>query len=185
MVTQLTLSIQSLLAGGDRRSIGRAALVVAAVRQSPRRLPSLVKALGAADPVVALRAADAIEKLSRTDAARVARHRAELVRVAMRTADPAVRWNLIQTLARATSGARDSARLARRLEVWYLTDRSAIVRATALDALVSLAERHARLRSAAQRVFDDARGSGSAAVRARARRLRAAWLVGAPARSGR
>jgi hypothetical protein len=176
MVTQLTSSIESMLAGGDRRSLGRAAKVVDAVRASPRRLPSLVKALGAADPVVALRAADVLEKVSRTDAAKLNRHRATLLRAAVRTSDPAVRWNLIQTLVRITSGARESARLARRLEVWYLTERSAIVRTSALDALVSLAERDARLRPAARRVFDDARVAGSAAVRARARRLRADWL---------
>ncbi|MFI5229103.1 MAG: hypothetical protein ACHQWU_08540 [Gemmatimonadales bacterium] len=177
MVTQLTSSIEALLSGGDRRSIGRVAEVIAAVRAAPRRLPALIKALGASDGVVALRAADAIEKLSRVDAVRVGRYRATLLTAAAGTADPAIRWNLIQALERLTSGARESARLVRRLEVWYLTDRSAIVRASALDAVVSLAERDARLRAAARRVFDDARRSGSAAVRARARRLRRAWLV--------
>ena len=176
MVTQLTSLIESRLAGGDRRSVRGVADVVRAVRASPQRLPSLIRALRSADEVVAFRAADAIEKLSRTDANRLGQHRATLLRAAAGTTDAAVRWNLLQTLVRLPAGARATARLGRRLEVWYLTDDSAIVRASALDALVSLAARHEALRPAARRLLDDARTSGSAAVRARARRLRAPWL---------
>jgi hypothetical protein len=171
--------MQALLSGGDRRSIGRAAEVVAAVRASPRRLTSLVAALGGVDPIVALRAADAIEKLSRTDSARLRRYRATILHEAVRTKEPATRWNLIQTLSRLPAGRLADRALARRLEVWYLTDRSAIVQTCALDALVAMGERDALLRPAACRVFADARASGSAAVRARARRLRATWLEAA------
>lgn len=172
----MAVRIESLLSGGDRRSIGAVATVVAAVRASPRRVPSLVAALGSADPVVALRAADAIEKLSRDDTRRLVAHRSTLLRAATRTSDPTVRWNLIQTVARLPSSQRAARSFARRLEVWFLTDRSAIVQACALDALVSMAERDPELRVAARRVLADAKASGSAAVRARARRLRSAWL---------
>ena len=171
-------SVVTLLTGGDRRSIGRVAEVVAIVRSSPRRLPSLVKALAASNPVVVLRAADAIEKLSRLVPGRMAQHRATFLRVAARTTDPAVRWNLIQALTRVPSSRRAALGFARRLEVWYFVDRSAIVRTCALDALVTMAEGDARVRPAARAVFQDASRSGSAALRARARRLAAEWLRG-------
>ena len=138
----------------------------------------LVKALGASDPVVVLRAADAVEKLSRVIPKRMMSHRSTLIRVAAHTTDAAVRWNLIQTLTRLPCPKRSAPGFARRLEVWYLVDRSAIVRTCALDALVTMAADDARLRPTARRVFDDASRSGSAAVRARARRLSAEWLLG-------
>ena len=56
--------ILSRLRGGDRRSIGNVSEVVAAVRKKPDLLKGLVAGLFDEDPVVRMRAADAMEKVS-------------------------------------------------------------------------------------------------------------------------
>jgi hypothetical protein len=117
-----------------------------------------------------MRAADALEKLSRRDADRLAPYRQQLLRAMLATTDPVVRWNLIQLLPRLTHDRPAAKRLARRLEVWFLTDPSAIVRASALDAVVALAGREEALQSLAQRMLSEGLTAPSAAVRARARR---------------
>jgi hypothetical protein len=58
-------ALLDLLAGGDRRSIGHANQVVAAVLHSPGTFPQLIKGLRSADSRVRMRAADAVEKISR------------------------------------------------------------------------------------------------------------------------
>ena len=56
------------LSGGDRRSIGRSNDVVADVlarpAQAPRLLKILIGALASPDPVLRMRAADAVEKIT-------------------------------------------------------------------------------------------------------------------------
>jgi HEAT repeat protein len=56
--------ILSKLRGGDRRSIGKVGEVVCAVRKKPDLFNDLVTGLFDEDPVVRMRAADAMEKIS-------------------------------------------------------------------------------------------------------------------------
>ena len=56
------------LRGGDWRSIGRANAVARAVLRRPGTLPELAAGLWHADPVIRVRAADALEKVSRAQA---------------------------------------------------------------------------------------------------------------------
>lgn len=53
------------LAGGDRRSIGRANEIVELLQSQPCLLPQLIQEMWNSDPIVAMRAADAVEKFTR------------------------------------------------------------------------------------------------------------------------
>jgi len=55
----------SRLTGGDRRSIGRTGEVVAAVLGEPSLFGVLLSGLWSSDPLVRMRAADALEKITR------------------------------------------------------------------------------------------------------------------------
>ena len=57
-------NILSRLRGGDRRSIGKVNEVVTAVQKKPGLIKDLVDGLFDDDPVVRMRAADALEKIS-------------------------------------------------------------------------------------------------------------------------
>lgn len=57
-------SFLPLLTGGDRRSIGRSADVVAAVCVDPALFPVVFDAMLAADPLIRMRAADAVKKIT-------------------------------------------------------------------------------------------------------------------------
>ncbi len=54
--------IRKLLAGGDRRSIGRSAQVVADVLAHPERFGAVIAAISGDDPVIRMRAADVAER---------------------------------------------------------------------------------------------------------------------------
>jgi len=68
--------LASLLTGGDRRSIGQADAVAARVAEQPALLAKLWDCLADADPVVRMRAADALEKISRATPAAFNRYKA-------------------------------------------------------------------------------------------------------------
>ena len=57
--------LRDLLMGGDRRSIGRVDEVLELVLGQPKRVGELAKLLWDSDAVVRMRAADALEKISR------------------------------------------------------------------------------------------------------------------------
>ena len=59
--------ILSKLKGGDRRSIGNVSAVVAAVSKNTGLFKDLVSGLFDPDPIVRMRASDAMEKLSADD----------------------------------------------------------------------------------------------------------------------
>ena len=57
--------ILSLLQGRDRRTIGRSDKVAAILSRNPELFPQLIAGLWAVDPLVRMRAADAVEKVTR------------------------------------------------------------------------------------------------------------------------
>ena len=164
-------SVEDMLDGGDRRSLGQVSRLVARVRRNPALLPQIIAALRSPRPLVAMRAADAVEKISRRRADSLVPYRRRLINATVRTHDPVARWNLIQCLPRLEFGRPAAMRLARRMEVWYLTDQSAIVRTSALDACVALARQEPAIEPIAERLVSKALTAPSPAVRARARRL--------------
>jgi hypothetical protein len=174
----------ALLAGGDRRSIGRSNEVVRLVLARPALSRELFAGLALGDPVVRLRAADALEKVTRVRPDLLGLHGAALLRLAAGEAQPEVRWHLAQMIPRlalAPAERRTAARIVRR----WLADRSRIVQVFALQALADLAKDDPRLRSLALRLVRARMAVGGPAVRARGRRL-LRELGEAPAgRSGR
>ncbi len=136
-------------------------------------MDELVTAIDHDDPVVAMRAADALEKATEQwTPAQFAPFKPRLLRIAAQAEQQEARWHLAQIAPRLALTPRERASLLARLESW-LDDPSAIVRACALEAIVRLAndgedeDAHAH----AQTLLADALTSNSAAVRARARRL--------------
>jgi HEAT repeat protein len=160
------------LRGGDRRSIGRANAVARAVVRHPQALPELAAGLWHADPVVRVRAADALEKVSREEPTWLTPLRAELLTLAAETTEPELRWHLAQMLSRTGLSGSRRTRLVRILKR-YLRDRSAIVRVAAVQGLVDLSPR-AGLRPFVRRELDRMLTAGTPAERARARMLLAA-----------
>ena len=160
----------SLLTGGDRRSIGRSPVVVGRVLRRPKLLQVLVQGLSAADPLVRMRAADALEKVSVPLRSQLRRYVPRLLRLAKEASEQELQWHLSQVLPRLALSPKQRTE-ARRIFRGYLASRSSIVQAMAVEALVQLAPDSRAGRQAVVRLLAEASCSPRAAVRARARRL--------------
>lgn len=164
-------AFERTLAGGDRRSIGGANAAAAAVRRDPSRFDELWRCLGHREPLVRMRAADALEKYSRTSPAAFEVHKGDLL---ARTADDGtveVRWHLIAIVARLRLSGDEALTLCAYLEDRLRHDASRIVKVAALQAAHDVARVHAACEPLYAVMLAFAAASPWPSLRARAARL--------------
>jgi hypothetical protein len=82
------------MTGGSRRSIGRSDEVAELVCGAPEQFSELINCLWDDDPVVAMRAADAAEKVSRTRPGLLQPPKRELLRLLNEATRQELRWHL-------------------------------------------------------------------------------------------
>ncbi|HYA97804.1 MAG TPA: hypothetical protein VEH49_06880 [Methylomirabilota bacterium] len=163
-------NMRALLGGGDRRSLGRAAEAIVLVRRSPNRLGELFACLWEGDPRVRMRAADALEKISREKGGLLQRYKAELLGLLAEEGQQEVRWHLALMTPRLRLTAAECERVADNLQR-YLEDRSSIVKTLAMQGLADLTQQSPGLRPRVTELIRELTRTGTAAMRARGRKL--------------
>jgi hypothetical protein len=172
-VTTRKRSFASLLSGGDLRTTGKADEAVRIVFKQPCLFDRLLRELWNQDFRIAMRAADALEKATRGRPQLLRPYKAELLGLAEETSSRELQWHLAQILPRLALSGREQRRVLETMHRYRLSD-SAIVRTFALQALFELSAGSPQMRAAVVELLDDVASSGSAAERARARKLLAA-----------
>ena len=162
--------VRSMLAGGDRRSIGRADEVVDLVRLQPKELAHLIECLWDSDSLVCMRAADAAEKISRKQPHLLQPYKRALLSLLADATQQEVRWHLAVIIPRLQLSAAECRRVAKLLRA-YLEDRSSIVKTFAMQGLSDLTHQDASLRSMVLDLVRSLMRTGTAAMRARGRIL--------------
>jgi hypothetical protein len=136
------------LAGGDRRSIGRSN----------------------EDPVVCMRAADALEKITVQRPELLRPHKNALFEISGRTRQQEVRWHMAALFPRMNLRAKDRA-AAVDILFDYLGDKSSIVKTFAMQGLADLAAQDPTLRPKILPLLKELTDTGTPAMRARGRKL--------------
>lgn len=158
------------LGGGDRRSLGRANQLAAQAAKSQAIFAGLIEALFHDNPIIRMRAADASEKASRSNPKLLEPYKAELFSLLASETQIEVKWHLPQMLTRLplTNAERHAA-----IDTLqsYLEDRSSIVKTLAMQALADFAKEDPSLRPDALNTIRRLTKTGTAAMRARGRKL--------------
>jgi hypothetical protein len=168
--TSRSQPILALLAGGDRRSIGRANQVAAIVSKDPDLFPELMTGLWSENPLVRMRAADAVEKVSRKSPNLLDPYKAELLGLMSEADQQELRWHLAAIIPRLPLSAKERERAAAVFQ-HYLDDRSSILKTFALQGLADLAQNDSALRSPVIEILRQAERGGTSAMKARSRKL--------------
>jgi hypothetical protein len=163
-------TIRSILAGGDRRSIGRANEVVDLVKLQPKKFGALLGCLWDPNSLVRMRAADAAEKISRGQAVLLQRYKAPLLELLAETTQPEMRWHLAVMVPRLKLTRAECRSVAEALQR-YLEDRSSIVKTFAMQGLSDLTRQNASLRPIVLDLLRSLTRTGTPAMRARGRIL--------------
>lgn len=166
----MTKSLLAQLTGGDRRSLGHANEVAAMVVKNPEMFPALFEGLWSADPLVRMRAADAAEKVTRTKHELLQPYKKELLGLMAEERQAEVRWHLALMIPRLRLNAKEREAAVSLLHA-YLEDHSSIVRTHALQGLADLAQDNAAMRPEVMELLRKATRSGTAAMKARGRKL--------------
>lgn len=117
-----------------------------------------------------MRAADAAEKVSSQNPELLRPFKAQLLRLLEEVTQQELRWHLAQMVPRLPLNRQKRVRATAALQS-YLSDRSSIVKTCALQALVELAVKDDLLLPAIKRLLQDFLKTGTAAMKARSRKL--------------
>ena len=158
------------LSGGDRRSIGRSNEVVAHVLAHPAHFRHVFDGLATDDPVVRMRAADAIEKITLRRPELLRPYKRQLLAIAGSTNQQEIRWHTALIMPRLQLTTKERA-VALDILLDYLRDKSSIVKAWAMQAIWDLAAADAKLKSQIIPLIEELTQVGTAAMRARGRKL--------------
>ena len=164
------IDIISKLQGGDRRSIGRSEEVVADVLGEPSLFDALVGGMPDPDPVVRMRAADAVEKVTRIRPGWLTPYRRLIVDQIALVEQQEVRWHVAQVIPRLELSRSDVPQV-KAILMGYLDDSSRIVQVEAMQALAYLVELWPGLRREVRDLIRGLIETGSPALRSRGRKL--------------
>lgn len=159
------------LARGDRRTTGDATGVADEVAADPARLPELVECVFSPSAGVRMRAADALERVSRVVPRALDAFIDRLLTDVAAIEQAEVRWHVAQILPRLALDEAQRWRAAALMVQWFRDAESRIVRTSALQAMVDLAENDAGLRELSAEMMRAALRSGVPSLAARARRI--------------
>jgi hypothetical protein len=150
--------------------IGGSEEVAAMVSKDPKFFSELMAGLWSTDPLIRMRAADAAEKVTRNRSELLRPYTGELLGLMVETEQQELRWHLAAMVPRLQLNIKQR-NLATSLLIGYLDDRSSIVKTFALQGLAELAQDDASLRPGVIKILREATRNGTAAMKARGRKL--------------
>ena len=158
------------LEGGDRRSIGRADEVASEILKDPRLFHVLVEGLNVENPVIKMRAADAMEKASIEKPGHLLPYKSQLLKLAASSEQIEVQWHLAQILPRLKLNHNEKVTVVNTL-LTYLSGNSSIVNTFVMQAFADIAQTDEKLRPSLLVHIKELSVTGTPAMKARGRKL--------------
>lgn len=158
------------LRGGDLRSIGNANEVADDILRNPALFKEVFKELSCNDPVVRMRSADVVEKVTRKKPELLTGYEKTIIEELSLIEQQEVCWHVALLLPRLSYTRAQENNILGILKR-YLSHKSKIVNVNAMEALAMLAVKNKLLLEEVKRTIKSKMASGSPAVQARGRKL--------------
>jgi len=158
------------LRGGDMRSTGRADQVAAEVLDDPLLFDDLFSGMLCDEPLIRMRAADAVEKVTRERTDLLQPYRETIIQEVARVDQQEVRWHAAQLFPRLELSAEERLVVVGILKE-YLEDKSRIVKTFSMQGLADLAEGDETLLPQVVQLLEELTAAGSPAMKSRGRKL--------------
>lgn len=158
------------LKGNDRRSIGRSNEVVKEVLAKPNLFGALLEGMLSQDPIIRMRAADAVEKITSKHPELLQPYKSKIIQQVSKIEQQEVRWHVAQLFSRLllTHGER---RGVVGILNNFMKDKSKIVRTFSMQALADIAEKDTELRAPIIEKLVELTKTGSPAMKSRGKKL--------------
>ena len=158
------------LQGGDLRSKGRSDEVVKEVFDNPRLFGLVVDGMIYDDPVVRMRASDAVEKITRKRPEYLVPHKSRLITMVSQIDQQEVRWHMALILPRLQLTEQEREKVFEIL-LSYLDDKSKIVKTFAMQGLADIAEQDRTYLTRVVGLMEELIETGSPAMKSRGKKL--------------
>lgn len=158
------------LSHGDKRMVIGVEEAVSLVLKDSSLFPILIDGLINDSELIAMRSADAIEKLTSDNHGWLQPHKNTLMKLIKNANQQEVRWHLCQIIPRLSLSLKERIALTEEFKV-YLTDTSRIVVTFALQAMVDLANEDEKMRSEVVPIIKKMMKDGSPAIQSRGKKL--------------
>ena len=130
--------LETILSGGDLRSIGQTNLVVG-LTENQNQFDNLFQLLFNPERIIAMRAADAIEKITAVKNDYLKSHKAEILDLLYKAEDKELKWHVALIVARLKLSNQELGKVWQLLTKWSTNKKeSKIVRVNSLQALFNL-----------------------------------------------
>jgi hypothetical protein len=163
-------NIVDQLAGRDRRSLGRANAIGKQILRDPKLFSLIFEAMLHDDPVVRMRAADAIEKVTVIKPELLQKYKGTLLGKVAAQEQQEVRWHVALMLPRLRLTPKERNHAVAIL-FDYLEDKSSIVKTFAMQGLADFAQHDKQLSARVAPVLMHLTETGTPAMRSRGRKL--------------
>lgn len=158
------------LSGGDRRSVGESNRAVLAVLEYPELIGVLFQGVETSDPVLRMRCADAIEKVTTNRPELLVPFKKKVLNRLSKVEQQEVRWHVAPLLARLPLTEAEETAVVNLL-LSYTNDRSSIVKTMSMQALADIALRSHRLLPEIKQHIEELSVIGTPAMKARSKKL--------------
>lgn len=165
-------SILEELKGGDLRSIGRVEEIVKDVLNNQKLFKEVFDGMINSDPLIRMRSADIIEKVSRKHPEYLQPLKTRLINEAAKIPQQEVRWHVAQMFSYLKLTLPQRNKVTGILFSWLdSNDKSKIVKVMSLQTLVDFAKQDTNLREKVLRKLREVIDNGSPAMKSRGRKL--------------
>jgi len=159
------------LSGGDLRSIGKSGELVKLIR-TQKDFDSLFAYLRNSDRIIAMRAADVIEKLSASKPQFLVSHADEILELASLNKEKEIKWHIAQIIPRIKIDKRQKRKATEILFRWAKNiEESKIVRANSLQSLFELCKDDIDLFGQLKKTFEVIKQENIPSLNARIKQL--------------
>jgi len=159
------------LKGGDLRSIGRAEEVVHDILENPALFAEVFEGMLDDDPLVRMRSADALEKVSSKHPEYLQPFKNKLISKVSQVRQQEVRWHVAQMFSYLEVDKVERDEIIRILLSYLDTDKSKIVKVCSMQALSELAQKDEAIRPNVVGKLEEIVEVGSPAMVSRAKKL--------------
>lgn len=163
-------NILDKLRGGDLRSIGRANEVAGDIEKNVSLFETVFRGLYDSDPIVRMRSADVIEKVTQNKPELLSNHTSEVILILTTAEQQEVCWHVAQIAPRLAYSPNEENEIIKALKR-YLTHKSKIVRLSAMESLANIAERNRSILNEVIEIIKVQKATGIPALQSRGRKL--------------
>lgn len=164
-------NILNKLTGGNLRSIGKSDEVVSDLFQAPNLFPEVFEGLFHNNPLIRMRAADVLEKVSQKHPEYLLPFKKRLIHEASLIDQQEVRWHVALLFSYLKLEDDEVKLVMDHLSSWLDTAKSQIVKVNSLQAMADIAEKHESYREFVMKKLQEVVETGSPAVKSRGKKL--------------